>query len=208
MEAYLTALLRVFLSMLLGGIIGFERAERGHDAGIRTHIMVCFGATLVMLISEFIKTPTSDPARMGAQVISGIGFLGVGCIITNGDKIKGLTTAAGLWTTACIGLAVGVGYYAVSVTATLLMLAAILLLAPLATKISTRNGDITLSVKFSDYESIDKILSTYKNASLLQLKRSESGSRAVINIPRAKNPTELIYTIADYDGVTDVKIQA
>ena len=107
--------LRLVLAVIFGGIIGLQRESRGQFAGFRTHILVCVGAALAMLTNQYICeffTGTHDPARLGAQVITGVGFLGVGTIlITGGHKIKGLTTAAGLWASACLGLAVGIGFY-------------------------------------------------------------------------------------------------
>ena len=106
--------LRLALAVILGGIIGLERGIKGRAAGMRTYMLVCLGATMVMITNAHIGTifPYSDPARMGAQVISGIGFLGAGSIIITRDKqIRGLTTAAGLWASACMGLAIGVGFY-------------------------------------------------------------------------------------------------
>jgi len=106
---------RLLMALIFGGIIGLERGSSGHPAGFRTHILVCMGATLAMLTNQFIAETLStvtDPSRMGAQVITGVGFLGVGTIlVTGGHKIKGLTTAAGLWASACIGLALGIGFY-------------------------------------------------------------------------------------------------
>jgi len=110
----LSVFLRLILSMVCGGIIGIERGIRGRPAGFRTYMLVCLGAALVMMTNEFIviKFNSSDPARLGAQVISGIGFLGAGTIIvTRHHQVKGLTTAAGLWASACMGLAIGIGFY-------------------------------------------------------------------------------------------------
>ena len=109
-------LLRLGLACFLGGIIGLERESNKQPAGLRTHILVCIGATLVMLCNIFIyekyKGVTNiDPARLGAQVISGIGFLGAGTIIKEGLSIRGLTTAASLWVVACLGIAIGLGFY-------------------------------------------------------------------------------------------------
>jgi len=105
---------RLVLAMILGGIIGLERGIKRRPAGMRTYMLVCIGATLVMITNQYLTSvfPFSDPARMGAQVISGIGFLGVGTIIITRDRqVRGLTTAAGLWASACMGLAIGVGFY-------------------------------------------------------------------------------------------------
>ena len=105
---------RLVMAMILGGIIGLERGIKKRPAGMRTYMLVCIGATLVMITNQHLAAvfPNSDPARMGAQVISGIGFLGVGTIIITRDRqVRGLTTAAGLWASACMGLAIGVGFY-------------------------------------------------------------------------------------------------
>ncbi len=110
--------LRFFLAMICGGIIGFERGKNFHSAGLRTHIVVCIGSTSVMVLNQFLiqyYDVASDPARLGAQVISGIGFLGAGTIVITGhqrgQQIKGLTTAAGLWATACMGLMIGSAFF-------------------------------------------------------------------------------------------------
>ncbi|MCL2107509.1 MAG: MgtC/SapB family protein [Oscillospiraceae bacterium] len=114
---------RLALAALLGGVIGFERAHSHRAAGLRTHILVAVGAALVMCTSAFILTEygSGDPARLGAQVISGIGFLGAGTILREGFSVKGLTTAASLWAVSCIGLAVGIGFWAGALMGTLVI---------------------------------------------------------------------------------------
>ncbi|MBO5069938.1 MAG: MgtC/SapB family protein [Roseburia sp.] len=107
-------LFRILFSILVGGILGLERGRKNRPAGFRTYILVCLGATLVMMTNQYVYVTynTSDPVRMGAQVISGIGFLGAGTIVVTGrNKITGITTAACLWTAACSGLAIGIGFY-------------------------------------------------------------------------------------------------
>lgn len=108
-------ILRFLLACICGGIIGMERGKKSQAAGLRTHLLVCIGAATAMIVNQYIVVylnPTADPARLGAQVISGIGFLGAGTImITGRHQVKGLTTAAGLWASACMGLAVGIGYF-------------------------------------------------------------------------------------------------
>lgn len=107
--------IRLGLAILFGGIIGYDRGKKRRPAGFRTHILVCIGSALVMMTSQYVTEAmhyNSDPTRMGAQVVSGIGFLGVGTIlITSKQQVKGLTTAAGLWASACMGLAIGIGFY-------------------------------------------------------------------------------------------------
>lgn len=112
----MSVIVRVLLAMLLGGLIGLEREKSKRPAGFRTHILVCVGSCMTALIGLFVWTEfsnTADPMRISAQVISGIGFLGVGTILVKEhDHITGLTTAAGLWATASIGIACGFGFYA------------------------------------------------------------------------------------------------
>lgn len=105
--------LRLVMAMLCGGLLGLNREYKRRPAGLKTYMLVCMGAALVMLTSQYVieQTNQGDLLRMGAQVISGIGFLGAGTIITNNRQVKGLTTAAGLWAAACLGLAAGIGFY-------------------------------------------------------------------------------------------------
>lgn len=105
---------RIFIAFLVGGIIGMEREMNNHSAGLRTYMLVCVGSCLIMMTNQYVYQVfgTGDPLRMGAQVVSGIGFLGAGTIIvTRNNQVKGLTTAAGLWAAAGVGLAVGIGFY-------------------------------------------------------------------------------------------------
>ncbi|MDO3412807.1 MgtC/SapB family protein [Saccharibacillus sp. CPCC 101409] len=128
-------LLRLLCAVLLGGLIGWERERSSHAAGLRTHILVCVGSALIMLLSmygfvAFIKEPSVrvDPARLATAVISGIGFLGAGTILFTGKSITGLTTAASLWVVAAIGLAVGAGFYFASMFTTLIVFLTLLVL--------------------------------------------------------------------------------
>lgn len=121
--------LRILAALVIGGLIGLEREFGQHSAGFRTHILVCLGSALIMLLSiygfsAFVYEPNvrTDPARLAAQVISGIGFLGAGTILRTGSSITGLTTAASLWVVAALGLAVGAGfYYGAALTAVLVL---------------------------------------------------------------------------------------
>ncbi|MBR3978594.1 MAG: MgtC/SapB family protein [Oscillospiraceae bacterium] len=114
--------IRICAAVLIGGIIGLERGLKNRAAGLRTYMLVCTGACLVMLTNQYVCQvfQTGDPVRMGAQVVSGIGFLGAGTIIvTRRNQIKGLTTAAGLWAAAGVGLALGIGFYEAAVSGAL-----------------------------------------------------------------------------------------
>ncbi len=116
-------LLRIGLSLVLGGIIGFERERDSQPAGLRTHMILVVGACLAMMLSINIANAAgTDPTRLAAQVVSGIGFLGAGAILRFGFNVKGLTTATTLWTMAIVGLAIGVGYYAIASITTLVLM--------------------------------------------------------------------------------------
>lgn len=127
--------LRMIMAVVLGGLIGIEREWSNHAAGFRTHILVCLGSATIMLLSiygfsEFVYelNVRVDPARLAAQVISGIGFLGAGAILRNGNMIKGLTTAASVWVVAAIGLCVGAGFLTGALFCTLMVLISLFLL--------------------------------------------------------------------------------
>lgn len=121
------SMFKLLLSLFLGALIGLERRQKGQVAGMRTFALISMGATLAMLVSiyipqEYMGLKNGDPGRIAAQVISGVGFLGAGAIIQMKGSVKGLTTAAGIWMTACIGLAVGAGMYLISFAAVVLIL--------------------------------------------------------------------------------------
>lgn len=123
----LGAIYKLLLSLILGAIVGLERRHKGQIAGMRTFALISMGATLAMLVSiyipqEYMGLKNGDPGRIAAQVISGIGFLGAGAIIQMKGSVRGLTTAAGIWMTACIGLAVGAGMYLIAAAACLLII--------------------------------------------------------------------------------------
>jgi putative Mg2+ transporter-C (MgtC) family protein len=114
--------LRLVLALVLGGVIGFQRERSGKEAGLRTHILICSGAALFTVVSIY-GFPGSDPARIAAGIVTGIGFLGAGVILhRSGGEVVGLTTAATIWAVAAIGLAAGAGLYIISVVATVLTL--------------------------------------------------------------------------------------
>lgn len=119
-------MLRIFISCILGLAIGYERKNRNKGAGIRTHAIVALGASLIMIVSKygFTDIPDYDAARVAAQVVSGIGFLGAGIIFVRNNSISGLTTAAGIWATAGVGLAVGSGLYLIGIASTVLVVLA------------------------------------------------------------------------------------
>ncbi len=161
-----TVILRLFAAALAGGLIGSERGRHGRAAGLRTHILVCVGATMSSLTSLYLSEClgyAGDVARLSAQVISGIGFLGAGTImIRNNSIITGLTTAAGMWATAAIGVALGYGFYSASVASTLICFVSVTMLSRLERKRkNTINAYLELK-KLDDVEKAVEIFSSYE----------------------------------------------
>ncbi|MBQ8390875.1 MAG: MgtC/SapB family protein [Oscillibacter sp.] len=163
--------------MFLGGMIGLERGFRGRPAGFRTYLIVCLGAALTMILSQYhyVMMETewaalakaigvrTDVSRFGAQVINGIGFLGAGTIIVTGrQQVKGLTTAAGLWASACMGLAVGAGFYECVFLAFVLIFCCIRWLPQLGTYIVENARNMNIYVEFESMDDIGPILSRVK----------------------------------------------
>ncbi len=133
MITFSQVIIRIVLAALLSSFIGIEREIRHRGAGLRTHILVCLGSTLIMLTSMYVfdiynKVAPIDPTRIAAGIVTGIGFLCAGTIIRYGEAVKGLTTAASLWITSGIGMAVGCGFYSAAVAVTVLALAVLILL--------------------------------------------------------------------------------
>ncbi len=187
--------LRLLLAMLLGGMIGMERGMKRRAAGFRTYLLVCMGAALTMILGQYFsemlagswltlgKAPGtgSDVSRLGAQVINGIGFLGAGTIIVTGrQEVKGLTTAAGLWASACMGLAVGAGFYECVLLAFLLILLSIRVLPFVENFVIENTRNINIFVEFESIDDIGGIISRIKalNVHILdvEIDRDPSGS--------------------------------
>lgn len=211
----LNALLRLIAALILGGIIGSERANKKHDAGLRTHILVCVASALVMVISEQLVSYyklNSDIMRMGAQVISGIGFLGMGCIITEGDRIKGLTTAAGLWATACVGLAVGSGFYIIALTVVAIMLFTMFVLRPVTLWLQRGDTSQTILIALKERSKMSELI-IYLNGlgiETVSIKIDNTDYSSGVHIifeTQIKKPLEkeeLIGKIASFDEVEQV----
>lgn len=135
-------IVRLFLVLLFSGIIGIERASKRQEAGLRTYVLVCIGAAVAMITNQYLHETfqTGDPGRVAAQVISGIGFLGAGSIlITSRNEIKGLTTAAGLWSSACLGISIGAGFYTLAFIGFTLIMVVLFFLGPIE-KILTKHS--------------------------------------------------------------------
>lgn len=157
---------RLLLSLLCGGILGVERGRKRRPAGFRTYMLVCMGSTLVMITNQYITEiyGGSDPARMGAQVISGIGFLGAGTIIVTGrNRVKGLTTAAGLWAAACVGLSLGVGFYSGALIGCFLIFIVMATLLRLDGWVMSSTKVMNLYIEFEQISDVGQFIGFAKN---------------------------------------------
>lgn len=208
---------RLLLSVLLSGVIGLERESINRPAGLRTHILVCVGSTLVMLTSIFIfdnyKGMTSlQPDRLGAQVISGIGFLGAGTIIRQGDTVKGLTTAASLWAVACIGIAVGTGFYSGAIISALLVLLTLLVFSNFEKRIKVRKNYLNLRIaavnKPGQLGKICKIIGDLGGHILnIELEPQDDQVEIVnliIKVPSMTLRDDLINKLSKEEGIIDI----
>ena len=150
---------RLLLALGVGLVIGIDREMKRRVAGIKTHILVCVGAAMVMITSQYMLTRfgTGDPARLGAQVISGVGFLGVGTIIVTGrNQVRGLTTAASIWACACLGLAAGIGFIEGVIVALLFIVFTLKVLGKLDKVVQKRAREIDFYIEFENNESLNK----------------------------------------------------
>lgn len=158
----LSVAVRMILAVLCGGLIGIEREYKRRPAGFRTHILICLGAAMTTLTSQYLYLEMhyyTDMARLGAQVIAGIGFIGAGTIIVSrNQRVKGLTTAAGLWTAAIIGLALGGGFYVGAILTTFLVLLAELVFSKLEYWILHNAPEVNLYMEFSDRLCLEEVL--------------------------------------------------
>lgn len=144
-------IIRLVLATFFGGVIGIERTTKKHAAGLRTYMLVCIGSAMAMMINEYLilKYGSGDSGRIGAQVISGIGFLGAGTIIiTSRNRIKGLTTAAALWASATMGLSIGAGYYTLSIVAFVLIYIILTVLPTLENFINKHTSNYEIHIEF------------------------------------------------------------
>lgn len=211
-------LLRLVLSILCGGIIGFERGRAGRPAGLRTHILVCLGSTLAILTNQYVyeRYGISDPTRLGAQVISGIGFLGAGTIIVTGrHQVKGLTTAAGLWATACMGLAIGIGFYKAAIAGCLLIFFSTVVLHRLDNYMLSKSKVLDVYIEFGKSALITNVLDSMKQNDLkidsIEMVKPTYGSDAsaaaimTLRLRKKKLRIDVITSISQIEGIQFVE---
>ncbi|WP_018758653.1 MgtC/SapB family protein [Paenibacillus terrigena] len=222
----LHVMIRLLLAMLLGGLVGFEREHNNHAAGLRTHILVCLGSTLIMLLSiygfaEFV-TLNRDPARLAASVITGIGFLGAGTILFTGKSITGLTTAASLWVVASIGLAIGAGFYFAAVAATILVLLNLWVLNKIEQRFLRGKKVRIITIRaIGQHDLLDEVTAKLASHAITTKKMALTESRHVteheidlqmelqlhVTAPKQLEPIHLIVELKSIAGVFNVSVE-
>ena len=211
---YAGAALRILCAIFIGGLLGLDRGLKNRPAGMRTYMLVCVGSCLIMLTNQFIyqSAGTGDPVRMGAQVVSGIGFLGAGTIIvTRRSQIKGLTTAAGLWAAAGVGLALGVGFYFGAALGGAAIFGVMTLLHRMDNKLQSNARTIEVYVEMSQDFSVGDFLRALRtrNLELHELQREhdaprEQGVRAYLATLRAQRRTSHIELLEDLTKIPGI----
>ncbi|MCT1904902.1 MgtC/SapB family protein [Oceanobacillus sojae] len=218
-EDFLVIVSRLFIALILSGLIGFEREINNHSAGFRTHILVGVGSCLMMVLSIFgfisfmeqYDNIRFDPARIPSYVISGIGFLGAGTIIVYGGTIKGLTTAASIWAVAGIGLVVGAGMYSVAIVTTLIILASLIFLNQIEhffPRFKSSNFiEVIASEEFEIHEAVKSIEKNHFNIKQIEIKLLEGKQRKIhiwTNMKANKNLVYLFDDISKLPGVVNI----
>ena len=205
---------RVVLTLLIGALLGIERERKNRPAGFRTHMLVCLGAALVMMTNQYVYQTfqTSDPVRMGAQVVSGIGFLGAGTIIITGKhQIKGITTAAGLWAAACCGLAIGIGFYEGAVICGLFIFWVMSMLNKLEERIRKKAEVLDLYVEFTGKKPFSNFLIFSRANGLdvmdLQINKNKYAKDMVMSVvmtvksQKKRDKNEVLELIEGFEGI-------
>lgn len=215
----LSVAVRMLLSVLCGGLIGIEREFKRRPAGFRTHILICLGAAMTTLTSQYLFLclgQYTDMARLGAQVVAGIGFIGAGTIIvTRRQRVKGLTTAAGLWAAAIIGLTLGGGFYEGGLLATALILVAELLFSRLEYRVLKNAPEINLYIEHTDKSCVEELLRLFREADMKILNmgiiRSDSTERHnacaifTLRLRKGTHQEDLMGKIRAIPGVLSVR---
>lgn len=213
-----SVIVRIFAAVIIGGIIGLERGLKNRPAGLRTYMLVCVGSCLIMLTNQYIYeiTGAGDPVRMGAQVVSGIGFLGAGTIVvTKRSHIKGLTTAAGLWSAAGVGLALGIGFYEAALTAGLMIFVILTILQRMDTRMRRKTRNFELYVELREDVPLGGFIRDIRDMGLemteVQFEASaaiEDGARSFVATMRSQkrqNHILVMENIRKIDGVVHVE---
>ena len=210
----LSIALRLVCAVIIGGLIGLERGMKNRPAGLRTYMLVCVGSCLIMLTNQYLfqVSGSGDPMRLGAQVVSGIGFLGAGTIIvTKHNQIKGLTTAAGLWAAAGVGLALGVGFYEAALIAGLLIFFVLTGLQKLDNRMRSKTKTLEVYIEMSESMNIGTLIRSIREMNVeiedVQLEHDtmpEDGTRSLFATLKCKKRTDhipLMEAIRKIEGI-------
>lgn len=210
-----SVLFRLFVAVVCGGIIGIEREYKRRPAGFRTHILICLGASMTTLTSQFLFYDLNlytDIGRLGAQVVAGIGFIGAGAIIvTKRRQVKGLTTAAGLWTCAIIGLAIGAGYYEAAVIATFVIVIAEIFFVKFEYWVLVNSRNLNIYVEYEDNENLDNVIRLIKGYRIviidLEITKSGNNSCAIfqLQLPKKISHDKIMTAISTAEGIVSVE---
>lgn len=216
----MTILIRVIMALIIGGCLGLERESKKQPAGFRTYMLVCVAAASVMITNQYIYNyfDSGDPSRMGAQVISGIGFLGAGTImVTRDNRVRGLTTAAGLWASACLGLAIGIGFLEGACIVGLSILMIMTVFKKIDNQLMFKSKSIKLCIKFETNNDFKTFMSYIKHNNIkvldLQITKGCRTGKEVADIITTiilKNTksiihSDLIYMIGTLDGIINIQ---
>lgn len=213
---------KLFLAALFGGLIGLERRRKRRPAGFRTHILVCIGAALAVTLSLYLAQINegmgvkTDVSRLGAQVINGIGFLGAGTIIITGkQQVKGLTTAAGLWASACMGLSIGAGYFECAILACVAIYLTITFFNSVEKLLTSRTKNMNVSVIVTEPSDTADLVSRLKEmkirvfdveiTNIHELAQESPNVIIEMQLPERSPHSEVIAAIAKLDGVISVQ---
>ena len=221
--------LRLVLAALCGGIIGIERGKKRRPAGFRTHMIVCVGAALTVLLSIFLTVmlvnvwgiysdaTRIDISRFGAQVINGIGFLGAGTIIITGrQQIKGLTTAAGLWASACMGLAIGAGFYVGTIVVCSLIVITVVGLTKLESFILAHSRNVNMYIEFESIDDVATIVTKFKELEVrvfdVEINKPKNSSTSPypnaifsLKMPKKKSHAVILGAIAQLESIRAIE---
>ena len=217
---YLAVILRIVTAVLVGGLLGLERGMKNRPAGMRTYMLVCVGACLIMLTNQYIFQTfgTGDPTRMAAQVISGIGFLGAGTIIvTRRNQIKGLTTAAGLWSSAGVGLALGIGFYEAALIGGFAIFCVMTLLQAFDDRMHRKAKNLEIYLEVNEYLTLGDLLRTLREKgyevrhvqreSILETDGDDENRAYVVLLktPKRSNHVQILEDIRSISGILYVE---
>ena len=219
---------RLLIAAVCGGVVGIERGRKNRPAGFRTYILVCLGAALTMVLGQYLffmeslwrnaetVFPTTDISRFGAQVINGIGFLGAGTIIITGNQqVKGMTTAAGLWASACMGLCIGAGFYLASLICCGLIALTIVVFSRLERFILARTRDINVFVELEHLDQLSSVIEKIKknntqifDVEITKGKPNEKQYPSAIftlRLPKKMSHTAVMTAIAEVEAVRSIE---